>query len=225
MNWRISALDKYNLISNSDAHSLQKIGREVNVFNTELSYNAIMDALKSKDNKRFSHTIEFFPEEGKYHYDGHRACNLCYAPSQTKRVKGMCPVCNKPLTIGVMHRVEELADRAEGFIPQGRQGFKSLIPLNEIIASVCKKGVATKTVSSVYENAINYFGTEFNILLHSERSDLEKALPQDVAEAVLRVRQGDVQVSPGYDGVYGKIIFRAASRDKQGKREYQKELV
>jgi DNA helicase-2/ATP-dependent DNA helicase PcrA len=203
MNWRISALDKITLISNSDAHSPQKIGREANVFDTELSYNAITQAIKRQDSKKFLYTIEFFPEEGKYHYDGHRNCNISLSPAESKKYNNICPSCGKPLTLGVLHRVEELADRsvpAEGKIP-----FKSLIPLEEVIAESLSQGTGTKAVLAEYNSLIKEFNSEFDILLNVEQDNLKvKTLPE-IAEGIIRVRQGKVSLEPGYDGVYGKI--------------------
>jgi uncharacterized protein (TIGR00375 family) len=225
MNWRISGLDKYILISNSDAHSPRKIGREANMFDTDLSYQAIIDTLKSKDNKRLVYTVEFFPEEGKYHYDGHRLCNVCIAPQETVSCQGICPKCKQPLTIGVLNRVEALADRPAGFTPGNKPMFKSLVPLQEIIAAVYQKGITTKAVSAVYEQGIQYFGNEFNILQEAGCHDLRKGLPAGIAEAVLNIRQGNVQLMPGYDGVYGKIILNTRNRAAEGAKRYQEELV
>lgn len=205
MFWRISALDKYSLISNSDAHSPAKLGREANVFDTDLSYNAITKALKTAARKHFLYTIEFFPEEGKYHYDGHRDCNICFAPDQTRKCSGICPVCKKPLTIGVMNRVEGLADRPEGFRPKDTVPFKSLVPLVEIIAAIKGKGAASQAVQKTYRHAIGVFGNEFNILLYAPAGELYSALDEPVADAIMNVRQGNVVRKPGYDGVYGRI--------------------
>ncbi len=225
MNWRVSELDKYMLISNSDAHSPRKIGREANVFDTELSYQAIIDTLKNKDSKRLVYTVEFFPEEGKYHYDGHRLCNVCIAPRETASCQGICPKCKQPLTIGVLNRVEALADRPAGFTPGNKPMFKSLVPLQEIIAAVYQKGITTKAVSAAYEQGIQYFGNEFNILQEAGCHDLRKGLPAGIAEAVLNIRQGNVQLMPGYDGVYGKIILDTCNRAARPAKRYQEELV
>jgi len=205
MNWRLSALDKITLISNSDAHSPQKIGREANVFDTELSYTAIAEAIKAKNPQKFLYTIEFFPEEGKYHFDGHRICNIKLSPAETKKYNGICPVCARPLTVGVLNRVEELADREEGFMPQNAIPFKSLVPLEEIVADVLNMGTGTKEVEKEYENLIKKFGSEFNALLDASQSDLRAATRPEIAEAIIRVREGKVQKDPGYDGVFGKI--------------------
>jgi uncharacterized protein (TIGR00375 family) len=209
MNWRLSQLDKITLISNSDAHSLPKIGREANVFDTELSYDGICDAIKLKrpegHPKKFLYTIEFFPEEGKYHYDGHRLCNLSLTPQQSKKYNNICPRCGKPLVIGVLNRVEELADRPEGFLPKDAVPFKSLIPLNEVIAESIGVSVLTKTVSKYYNNLIKNLGSELKILLESTEEEIkEKSLPE-IANGIIRMRKGDVFIEPGYDGVYGKI--------------------
>ncbi|MGD0576957.1 MAG: endonuclease Q family protein [Candidatus Staskawiczbacteria bacterium] len=179
MNWRLSQLDKITLISNSDSHSPQKIGREANVFDAELSYAGITDAIKTKNPKKFLYTIEFFPEEGKYHFDGHKDCNLSFSPKESKKYNNICPKCGKPLVIGVLNRVEELADRPEGFVPKNAIPFKNLIPLNEIIAESIGTSVAAKDVSKHYNNLIKNLGSEFKILLDSERKEIEKeSLPE-----------------------------------------------
>jgi uncharacterized protein (TIGR00375 family) len=210
MNWRLSALDRVTLISNSDAHSPNKIGREANVFDCDMSYHEIMDVIRNKDRDRFLYTIEFFPEEGKYHFDGHRMCNVLFSPSETKRHKGICPVCKKPLTVGVMNRVEELADREEGFVPHGAIPSKHLIPLEEIIADAFKAGVNTAKVRKEYERLTSSY-TEFEILLDLPEDDLYRSMDRRIAEGIIRVRKGEIRITPGYDGVYGKIdIFHEA---------------
>ncbi|MCX6721997.1 MAG: endonuclease Q family protein [Candidatus Staskawiczbacteria bacterium] len=221
MNWRLSQLDKVALISNSDSHSPQKIGREANIFDTELSYKGIADALKSKDKTKFLYTIEFFPEEGKYHYDGHRACNLSLKPQESKKYDNVCPKCGKPLIIGVLNRVEELADRPEGFVPKNAIPFKSLIPLNEIIAESIGTSVLSKKVLIYYDNLIKNLGSELEILLESsEKAIAEKSSPE-IAQGVIKMREGKVSIEPGYDGVYGKIkIFS----EKSGKKEKKPEI-
>jgi len=205
MNWRLSALDNIALISNSDAHSLGKIGREANSFDTDLSYSGICDALKTKDPKKFFYTIEFFPEEGKYHYDGHRLCQVSFAPQESKQHKGICPKCKRPLTIGVLNRVEELADRVEGIVPPNAIPFQSLIPLEEIIADVLGVGVGTKQSMFEYDKLIARFGTEFAVLLDQDDSELKSATLPEIAEGIKRVREGKVSIEPGYDGEYGRI--------------------
>ncbi len=205
MNWRLSQLDKITLISNSDAHSVQKIGREANVFDTEISYGAIVEAIKSKNPQRFLYTIEFFPEEGKYHYDGHRLCNLSLSPQESKKYNNICPRCGKPLVIGVLNRVEELADRPEGFVPENAIPFKSLIPLEEIIAESIGVSTASKEVSKIYSSLIANLGNELKILLEADRKEIELKSSSKVAEGIIRTRTGKVFIDPGYDGVYGKI--------------------
>jgi len=223
MSWRLSALDRFSIISNSDAHSPSKIGREANVFNCDLDYNTIREVLKTKDKKRFLYTIEFFPEEGKYHYDGHRLCGVRLSPKETKQYKGICPKCAKKVTVGVMNRVDQLADRAEGFMPDNAIPFKNLIPFEEIIAET--KGVAkgSVTVERDYRSYVAKFGTEFEILLKAPKEDLQKVLPPKVAEGVLRVREGKVKINAGFDGEYGTIsIF--GDEDKQARSEEQLSL-
>jgi uncharacterized protein (TIGR00375 family) len=219
MNWRISALDKFTLISNSDSHSPQKIGREANVFNCELDYMTIREVLKTKDKKRFLYTIEFFPEEGKYHYDGHRLCKIRWSPQETKEHNGRCSVCGKPVTIGVVNRVEKLADRPEGFKPDNSIPFKSLIPLEEIIADV--KGVSKGSigVERDYHSYLAKFGTEFDILMRAPKGELLKGLPPKVAEGVLRVREGKVNLKAGFDGEYGTISIFGEDEAKKNNEE------
>lgn len=221
MNWRLSALDKIALISNSDAHSPAKIGREANVFDLErLSYQSIADAIKTKDPKRFLFTVEFFPEEGKYHYDGHRSCEVVLSPKESKKYNNTCPVCGKPLTIGVVNRVEELADRPEGFKPARAIPFKSLVPLEEIIAESLGVGTASKQVKKEYQNLTENFGNEFKILLDADGSELASATLSQIAQGIIRVREGKISIEPGYDGVYGKVrIFSQAERKKPIKQK------
>ena len=205
MNWRLSALDNITLLSNSDSHSLPKIGREVNVFDTELSYPALREAIVKKDPKKFLYTVEFFPEEGKYHYDGHRACNVAMSPEESKKQNNQCYVCKKPLTIGVLNRVAELADRKKGEKPKNAIPYKSLIPLQEIIADAQHQGVGTKRGKAEYEKLILQIGTEFDILLDATEKELIKVTSREIAQGILRVREGKVKIEPGYDGEYGKI--------------------
>jgi len=214
MNWRLSALDKVALISNSDAHSPQKIGREANVFDTELSYQSIAKAIKEKNPKEFLYTIEFFPEEGKYHYDGHRNCEISLSPEESKKYHNICPTCGRPLTIGVLNRVAILADRKEGVTPKGAIPFKSLIPLNEIIAESLGVTTVSKRVGIEYQNLIKKLGSEFNILLDVSRQELESAVALEIAEGIVRVREGKVVIEPGYDGVYGKIKIFSKTEQK-----------
>jgi len=223
MNWRLSALDKVTLISNSDSHSPHKMGREANVFDLEsLSYASIIDAIKAKDPQKFLYTIEFFPQEGKYHYDGHRACDIRVSPQESKKYNNICPRCGRPLTIGVLNRVEELANRPEGFKPGGAIPFKSLIPLTEIIADAMGTFSGTKQVESEYKNLIKNFGNEFKVLLDINHRDLEAVTFAEVAEGIIRTREGKVFIEPGYDGVYGKI--RIFSKEEQKTPSKQRTL-
>ncbi len=211
MNWRLSQLDKVAIVSNSDSHSLQKIGREANVFDTELSYNGIVEAVKSKNPQKFLYTIEFFPEEGKYHYDGHRNCKYSVNPSESK--SDVCPVCGRKMTIGVLHRVEELADRPVGYTQPNVIPFKNLVPLNEIVAESFGVGVASKKVKEEYQKLIGKIGSEFKVLLDASESELKAATLAEVVEGIIRVREGRLHIEPGYDGEYGKIkIFDETER-------------
>jgi len=225
MNWSLSRLDNITLISNSDAHSPVKLGREANVFDCELSYDQIMGAIKNKDKKNFLYTIEFFPEEGKYHYDGHRNCGVLSSPKETKRNKGICPVCHRRLTVGVLNRVEQLADRAEGFVPDNAIPYKNLIPLIEIIAEVLGQGVETKGVENEYKRMVQNFGSEFRILLDLPTEELSKDAPPRIVEGIKRAREGKLNIIPGYDGVYGKIsIFGEEGVKEKASGEDQMEL-
>jgi len=215
MCWRVSDLDRITLVSNSDAHSPQKLGREANVFDTELSYFAIVEAIKKKDKEKFLYTIEFYPEEGKYHYDGHRNCGVRVSPKEAKKYNNICPVCGKPLTLGVLHRVEDLADREEGFVPENAIPYKSLVPLQEIIAEAISQTPGTKEVMKEYHNLISQFQNEFNVLLNVKEEDLKSQTLPEIAEGIIRVREGEVNIEPGYDGVFGKVrIFQETEVQK-----------
>lgn len=209
MNWRLSALDRITLLSNSDSHSPSRIGREANVFDCEMDYFEIVKAIREKDRKKLLHTIEFFPEEGKYHFDGHRACDLVLAPEESKKLNKVCPRCNKKLTIGVLHRVEDLADREDGFVPENSIPFKNMIPLDEIIADALGQSVGTKAVEQEYERMVKQIGPELSILFDKSGEELKPRVPPRILEGILHVRERRVEIQPGYDGVYGKIkIFR-----------------
>ena len=203
MNWKISQLDRFRLVSNSDAHSPPKLGREANLFETELSYFALKKALET--GKGYAGTVEFFPEEGKYHMDGHRNCGVCLHPKESKKHKGLCPKCGKPLTLGVMYRVEELADRHTCEKPKGAAGFKSLVPLPEIISEISQCGVASQKVTQNYENILNGLGNELGILSDLPIEHIQKSGSSLVAEAIRRMRKGEVIRQAGYDGEYGVI--------------------
>jgi len=220
MNWRWSALDKYALVSNSDSHSPHRIGREANVLDTELSYRGIIDAIKSKNPEKFLETIEFFPEEGRYHHNGHRSCQIVLTPPESKKIDNICPECGKSLTIGTLHRIDSLADRNEGKKPERFTPFRRLIPLEEIIAEAKGVGVGTKTVRGEYKNLIKNFGTEFKVLLDKTPEQIERVSCLEIAEGVNRVRQEKVQISPGHDGEYGQIkIFQDEERDNFSRQE------
>lgn len=199
MNRMLSALDNIRLISNSDAHSPSKLGREANIFDTEVSYAHMTGAIRT--GRGFEGTVEFFPEEGKYHLDGHRACGVRFTPGETRANKYLCPVCGRRLTVGVAHRVEELADRKE----PGKDKFIYMVPLVEIIAEVMKRGVNTKGVQGMYFGLLSALGNEFYVLMEAPLEDIGRAGGGVLASAVSNMRRGKVRVEPGYDGVYGKV--------------------
>jgi uncharacterized protein (TIGR00375 family) len=205
MNWRLSSLDAITLISNSDAHSPGKLGREANALACALEYKEIARVIKEKDPAGLLFTVEFFPEEGKYHYDGHRNCNILYTPEESKKHNNICPVCGRQLTVGVMHRVEELADRPEGFVPPKAIPTIHLIPLEEIIAEALEQGPNTKGVQQEYMRMIEQGGSEFAILIDLPSEELKKIATPKVYEGIMLVRQGKLKIVPGYDGVYGRI--------------------
>ena len=223
MNWMVSKIDKFSLISNSDSHSPQRIGREANVFDCEMNYWEIKKVLEEKDKNKFLYTIEFFPEEGRYHYDGHRNCKVMFHPDETKKNKGICPVCKRSVTKGVLYRVEELADRPEGFVPKDSIGFKSRVSLDEIIAEVKGVGKQSKSVEKEYLDAINSCGPEFNILNKMTIDDLFNKLSPRVAEGIKRVREKDLKIVPGHDGEYGMVkIFRPERKEEQPQEDQLK---
>ena len=223
MNWRVSILDKITLISNSDAHSPNRLGREANVFDCPLDYPEIIGTIRDKDPRKFLFTIEFFPQEGKYHFDGHRNCGVVFSPLQTKANDYLCPICKKKLTIGVMHRIDEMADRAEGYIPSNSIPSIHLIPLEEIIAESLGVGVGTKAVEGEYERLIRAGGSEFAIILDLSPDELKRIASPKVLEGIIRMRQGKIHIDPGHDGVYGKIsIF---SPEDRGEREVSREQM
>ena len=226
MNWRLSSLDRFVLISNSDAHSPSKLGREANVFYKEIDYKELREILLTKDRERFLFTIEFFPEEGKYHYDGHRKCNVSLKPKDSITNNDMCPVCGRKITVGVLHRVEVLADREERYEPEKSISYKHLIPLEEIIADVFKVGRETLKVKNEYMKLTRHFGGEFKVLIDADIKEIETITIPEIAEGIEKVRKGDVEVIPGYDGVFGvikipekkKVIKEKGSKEKKGQR-------
>ncbi len=210
MNWRISGLDRFALMSNSDSHSPHpwRLGRECNVFDLEtLSYGELWDAVRKKDRKRFVFTVETAPQYGKYHWDGHRACGFSCPPEKTMELKGICPICQKPLVIGVENRVEELADRPVGFLPQNAIPFKTLLPLHELIAAVLKRPLASPKTQQIADRLIRSAGNELSVLLDLPEEKLVQLGGPDVANAVLKNREAKIRVKPGYDGEYGRLTM------------------
>ena len=203
MNWRISKLDRYQLVSNSDAHSPSKLGREANLLDIDCSYEGLYRAIQTGEG--LEGTVEFFPEEGKYHFDGHRKCGVSLSPVEAERLGGICPVCGKKLTMGVDHRVEQLADRAEGFVKKDGKKYESLVPLPEVISACMGYSTASKKVQGCFEQMIQTLGTEFDILRNVPSEDIKSCAGERIAEGIENVRTGNVKRIPGYDGGYGKI--------------------
>ncbi len=225
MNWRLSQLDNVAILSNSDSHSYWpwRMGREANVFDlSEPSYFEMLEAIKKKDPKKFLYTIEVDPGYGKYHVDGHRACGIQMEPAEALKLKNICPVCKKELTIGVLHRVEELADRPVGFIPKGAIPFKTLLPLSELIAVVLGVQVASKKVWEEYNKLISRFGNEISVLLEADEKDLLAATHEKIAEIILKNRLGEIKVKPGFDGVYGTLVVDGKEKVLSGESEGEK---
>ena len=219
MNWRLSRLDRFALVSNSDCHSFWpwRIGREANVFELErMSYQEIVNAVRSKDPARFKFTIETDPAYGKYHWTGHRNCNVSLSPQEAKKLGNICPVCRRKLTKGVEQRVEELADRSADFKPSNTQGFIRLLPLSEIIATVL--GVdspSTQAVWKIYNALVGKFGDEYTVLIDASKAALTEVAEAPIADAILKVRTGSVRVVPGYDGVYGKLVLEVGDSEEK----------
>lgn len=219
MNWRLSALDKVALVSNSDAHSLPNIGREANVFVLDVqktSYDELFKIIKEKNPAKFLKTIEFYPEEGMYHLDGHRACNARLTPKETKKNKGLCPVCKKELTVGVLNRVDALADRVDGFIPAGAVPFVSLVGLDKIIAEALGvKSRASVKVVKEYEKLVKIGGNEFNVLLNLSLENLKQMTLPEIVEGICRVRTRELKIEPGFDGQYGRVSIFSPEEKKE----------
>ncbi|MCK5417425.1 MAG: UvrD-helicase domain-containing protein, partial [Desulfobacterales bacterium] len=214
MNWRVSSLDGLTLVSNSDAHSPLNLGREANLFDTRLSYSAIKTALKTGNPDQFLGTFEFYPEEGKYHVDGHRACKISFWPKNTLKHNGLCPECGKTLTLGVLYRVEELADRKEGQKPEKSHPYTSSIQLVDILSEVLRVGRTSKKVKKAYQTALHKLGSEFNILHTLDIDAVEQAAIPLLGEAIARMRRKEINVIPGYDGEYGRVqIFKDQERE------------
>ena len=217
MNWRVSALDRFQLVSNSDAHSPAKLGREANLLDIPMSYEGLAQAIRTGEG--LYGTIEFFPEEGKYHMDGHRKCNLCLSPSDTMKYNGICPVCGRKITIGVSHRVEELADRPEGYVREGAKAFESLVPLPEVIAASMGCSAASKKAGKEYAHMLSGLGSEFEILRTFPIEDIRRVSGTRIAEGIQRLRDGKVERIPGFDGEYG--VIRLFSADELENTEGQ----
>ena len=217
MNWMVSSLDKYSLVSNSDFHSLQKMGREANVINLDrLSYRGMISAIIGKRDSGFSKTIEFYPEEGKYHFDGHRNCKFSVDPAKSNIT--VCPVCGKRLVLGVVHRVKELADRDDGYVPSNAVPYVNLVPLAEIIAYVMEKTAFSPVVAREYGNIVGKLGPEMGILMSASYESIESASSREIADAIMNVRENRVNIKAGYDGVYGEIDL--LGREKPEERKY-----
>lgn len=219
MNWRLSSLDKYRLVSFSDLHSFWpwRIGREATVFDLdELAYDKVAAALKTGEG--LTETVEVDPSYGKYHHDGHRGCKVSLTPEEAEKLKNTCPVCKKPLTIGVLHRVEELADRERGFVPKGSKPFISLIPLSEIISIALGSPLNSRRVWEEYNKLVNAFGSEFNVLIEAGRDQMKNVVNEKVVDLVLGVRSKNMKIKAGYDGVYGELLLEERDVPKPQKR-------
>lgn len=223
MNRKLSGLDNIFLVSNSDAHSLDKLGREATVFEMKVpSYDELHRIFTTRDASKFIETIEFFPEEGKYHADGHRLCGFWCLPAETKRLKGLCPKCGKPLTIGVLNRVSDLADREQDKFPPrdaaspvARVPYRSIVPLAELIGSVLNVGASSKKVAKEFDRLVADGRTEFSVLLDEPESELTRIASPEIVSAIISMRRGDVDLRPGYDGEYG-VIKPKRKRSEQG---------
>jgi len=218
MNWRLSALDRFTLVSNSDSHSPYswRLGREVNAFELKkITYQEVFNTIKEKDKKRFLFTVEVEPSYGKYHMDGHRNHGICLTPAEAKKRNNICPVCGRTLTVGVLHRVEELADRPEGFVPKDAIPFKTLLPLYEIISFVTVTNqLYSQKVVEEQNKILNKFGSEFNVLLNVSKEELIKVTSEKIADAIVKIREGKVKYVAGYDGVYGRPVFSEEEFEK-----------
>lgn len=226
MNWQLSQLNDITLVSNSDAHSGPNIGREANVLDlAEISYDEIVNILKNKDKKKFLYTIEFFPENGMYHFDGHRACAFSCAPAETKKLKNICPKCHKALTIGVANRVESLADLKIDQLDLSQHiPYKSIMPLPDLIADYFGTTSASKKVQSIFLDIIQKAGNEFRVLLDLDLTELQKLMPENLAQGIIKMRANQVQLIPGFDGQYGKVEIFSDKEQLKAKNNYQKSL-
>ena len=219
MNWRVSGLDPVSLISNSDCHSPSNLGRNANRFLCEPDFFAMRNALKSRDLSQFGGTLDMFPEEGKYHADGHRACGVCLEPEESRALQDLCPTCGKPLVLGVLHRVVELADRPKGFVPPGSPPCEHIVPLDELLAELLECGAQSVKVDRAYHELLRRFGSEFTLLRDVDPDALRQVVPPFLDEAIRRVRREQVIRQPGYDGEYGVIrVFNAGEKDELKKQ-------
>lgn len=224
LNWMVSSLDRYTLLSNSDMHSLPKLGREANVFELDemdFTYKGVIGAIRNKDPKRLKRTIEFYPEEGKYHFDGHRQCKFSVDPTKTDSV--FCKVCGKRLTIGVVHRVKDLADRPMGYVPKNSIPYVNLVPLVEVIAYAMRKNVFSASVESQYRKLLE-LGKEFDILTEIDLESIRERSSEDIANAIGNVRENKITIIPGYDGVFGEIELLNRKRRPESGESKQKSL-
>lgn len=215
MNWRLDQLQNLTIVSNSDAHSPSKLGREATVMDCQLDYFDIFQGIHTNDQRVYG-TIEFFPQEGKYHFDGHREHNVCFSPQQTKEHQGLCPVCGKILTVGVEHRVDDLATNPANYKPQNHKSVEYIIPLIEIIAEVNDSGPTSKAVLEIYHKMYFTFGNEFTILRQLSLETIESSGFSQLALAIAKMRKGEIIIQPGYDGVYGVIkVFKDNDEKKK----------
>lgn len=215
MNWRVKDLDGVRLISNSDAHSPGYLGRNASVFDTDLNYFSVKNALETNDLKAFQGTLDMYPDQGKYHYDGHRKCNVRLNPDETADLDGLCPECGKPMTLGVLYRVRELANRPEGYVPDNRHPFTHVVPLADILSEIFEVGPKTKKVTGYFNKAIETLGPELGILTQLSFEKIESSGVPLLAEAVMKMRKGDIHIDPGYDGEFGKVnIFTRAEKEQ-----------
>jgi len=223
MNWRLSQLDSVNIVSFSDLHSYWpwRIGREATIFDIELTYDSLLSAIRT--GKGIVSTIEVDPNYGKYHYDGHRNCNVCMGPSESKKVNRICPVCKRPMTIGVLYRTKELADREENYKPDNRPGFRYIMPLHELISIYLGKGVATKTVWAEYDKILKIGKNEYDIMLNVPRERLLSVTSAEMVDIIIKNREGKIKVKPGYYGVYGVPVFSENTDDTKASEFKQDE--
>ncbi len=223
MNWRLTSLDKFNLVSFSDSHSFWpwRLGRESTIFNCDLNYKEILKAIRTGNG--LEKTIETYPSYGKYHFDGHRNCNISLSPQETRKYRGICPVCGNPLTLGVLYRVEQLADRSEGEKKPNAKDFVDMVPLSELISSFYNvKQLYSQKVWQVYNQLIEKFRSEFNVLLNVPGEKIAELLGEKFAQLVLKNRESQIKVKPGYDGVYGSLILDSESENSAKENEFKK---